>query len=290
VILHVDGTMPATLNLFLGILLFRSLSWAQICAVEGYFAGQNLAIADISGSTPTHYPDDARRPQPSTAFAWSCIRMEEHRALQAGTYPNNVEPKKTDSPGVGRESSIPAVASEYSQNSKSFEYTTSKQATPEPCKANALLFARGTIPDWGTMGSVGDALSRALLMRRGQADDWYFEDVKYWNDGIGFSCYGLPGGRVALDQLNALGSRCNNTKIVVGGFSQGINLSLLQRLHQGTIMFTRAHFVDLSIGAMVARIAVANAAPSIRDRVAAVVTFGDPVSIPNWRNNILRLN
>jgi hypothetical protein len=35
---------------------------------------------------------------------------------------------------------------------------------------------------------------------------------------------------------------------------------------------------DLLIGAMVARIAVANTTPSIRDRVAAVVTFGDPVS------------
>jgi hypothetical protein len=31
---------------------------------------------------------------------------------------------------------------------------------------------------------------------------------------------------------------------------------------------------------MVARIAVANAAPAIRDRIAAVVTFGDPVSRP----------
>jgi hypothetical protein len=280
VILHVDGTMPATLNLFLGILLFRSLSWAQICAVEGYFAGQNLAIADISGSTPTHYPDDARRPQPSTAFAWSCIRMEEHRALQAGTYPNNVEPRKTDSPRVVRETSIPAVASRYSQNSKSFGYTTSRQASSEPCKPNALLFARGTIPDWGTMGSVGDALSRALPLRRGQGDEWYFEDVKYWNDGIGFSCYGLPGGRVALDQLNALGSRCNNTKIVVGGFSQGTEFPSFIAFFRELLFSPQQHFVDLSVGAMVARIAVANAAPNIRNRVTAVVTFGDPVSIP----------
>jgi hypothetical protein len=43
-------------------------------------------------------------------------------------------------------------------------------------------------------------------------------------------------------------------------------------------------------GAMVARIAVANAAPSIRDRVVAVVTFGDPVSTFTKIENTITLN
>jgi hypothetical protein len=210
--------------------LFRSFSAAQTCAVEGHFTGQNVAIADISGSTPTHYPDTARKPQPSTTAAWKCIRLPEHRALHAGTYPNNID-QETTSPQRGiEEEKIPIFSPKPLQNLRSFDRIVDRQASNLSCKPNALLFARGTMPDWGTMGSVGDALSQALAARPGQAEKWYFEDVKYWNDGAGFSCYGLPGGRVALDQLNALASRCNDTKIVVGGFSQGAEFSCCIRL------------------------------------------------------------
>jgi hypothetical protein len=219
--------MSASLFIIFAVLLLRCSTFAQICAVEGYFSGQNLAIADISGSTPNKYPDTAQKPQPSTAAAWKCIRLPEHRALNAGTYPNNVDPQKaakrkvTAEEEVEKEDDSPVIRSRHSQKSKRSRHMTSRQAAAPPCKPYSLLFARGTMPDWGTMGSVGDALGQALQSQSEQVDIWHFEDVKYWNDGGGFSCYGLPGGRVVLDQLNALGNRCNDTKIVVGGFSQG---------------------------------------------------------------------
>jgi hypothetical protein len=275
------STIP---RIILNALLFHSFASAQTCAVQGYFSDQNLAIADISGSTPTHYPDTARKPQPSTAIAWACIRLPQHRALQAGTYPNNTNPQVEDPPVSIKEKKSQRIDVSPSQNSLGPTRILHRQTDPPPCKPNALLFARGTIPDWGTMGTVGDALSRALTAQQGQADDWYLEDVKYWNDGIGFSCYGLPGGRIALDQLTALGNRCNDTKIVVGGFSQGTHSHATP---------TCCHYVQpeysliFPVGAMVARIAVANAAPSIKERVAAVVTFGDPVSsiYMNWKHD-----
>jgi hypothetical protein len=211
--------MSAVVWCIFSILLFHKFSFAQTCAVQGHFPGQNLAIADISGSTPTHYPDTAKKPQPSTALAWACIRSPQHRALQAGTYPDNIDPQiETPRRTIVKEQKASPV--DFA-SSRGVPRTEHRQADPPPCKPYSLLFAKGTIPDWGTMGSVGDALSRSLTARRGQADEWYFEDVKYWNDGTGFSCYGLPGGRIALNQLTALGDRCNNTKIVVGGFSQG---------------------------------------------------------------------
>jgi hypothetical protein len=213
--------MPSLLRNLFNILHFTTFSLAQTCAVSGYFAGQNLAIADISGSTPTHYPDAAPKPQPSTAAAWACIRSPQHRALQAGTYPNNTDMQDGDPNIKTNEQRNSPIELASSQSLRSLVRIVSRQASPPPCKPHALVFAKGTIPDWGTMGSVGDALSRALIAQQGQADEWYFEDVKYWNDGMGFSCYGLPGGRIALDQLTALANRCKNTKIVVGGFSQG---------------------------------------------------------------------
>jgi hypothetical protein len=83
------------------------------------------------------------------------------------------------------------------------------------CKKNTLLFARGTM-ETGTMGiTVGPALSSAL------GSDWAVEGVKYDASMLGDYCVGLPGGTACKSQLEALATRCPNTKIVASGYSQG---------------------------------------------------------------------
>jgi hypothetical protein len=208
--------VPITLVIF-SILSFQSASWAQTCAVSGWFAGQNLAIGDISGSTPTQYPDSAPKPRPSTAAAWACIRRSQYRQLlQAGTYPNNVDVKRNVI-----DVAVPTATPE--PRPQDLRRVIDDRGKAVACKPNTLVFARGTIPDVGAagLGTVGAALSKALQARPGQADNWLVQAVNYTNDGSGFSCYGLPGGLVALNQLNTLGASCNTTKFIVGGFSQG---------------------------------------------------------------------
>lgn len=83
------------------------------------------------------------------------------------------------------------------------------------CKANSLIFARGTL-ETGTMGiTVGPAMSLAL------GNSWYVEGVSYDASMLGDYCVGLPGGWAAKEQINKLVAKCPNTKIVVSGYSQG---------------------------------------------------------------------
>jgi hypothetical protein len=182
---------------FIFLTLHFQAGWAQTCAVPGHFASQNLAIAEISGSTPTHYPDSAPKPQPSTALAWVRIRKPQYRELlQAGTYPNNVDIKSNSSAVF-----LLALNSKRRRDLQDSKWIATHRNNKELCKPNALIFAKGTMPDFGTagLGTVGAALSKALQARPGQANNWLVETVNYMNDGYGFSCYGLPGGLLALN-------------------------------------------------------------------------------------------
>ncbi|KAF2675229.1 cutinase-domain-containing protein [Microthyrium microscopicum] len=120
-----------------------------------------------------------------------------------------------------------------------------KRATLEErqsCKPYSLLFGRGTLEGAG-LGLVGRPLASAA------GSNWTSQAINYDATMMGINCIGLPGGTKCVDQLNSLASKCPNTKIVVGGYSQG---------------------------AMVARICVAYATPQARKQVAGMVLFGDP--------------
>jgi hypothetical protein len=84
------------------------------------------------------------------------------------------------------------------------------------CSANTLLFGRGTT-EVGAMGStVGPALQRGLT-----GAGWKVQGIQYSADLGGIYCLGMTGGLKCRDQVNALGKRCPNTKIVLSGYSQG---------------------------------------------------------------------
>jgi cutinase len=110
------------------------------------------------------------------------------------------------------------------------------------CSANTLLFGRGTT-EVGVMGStVGPALQRGLT-----GAGWKVQGIQYSADLGGIYCLGMTGGLKCRDQVNALGKRCPNTKIVLSGYSQG---------------------------AMVARICAAWADPSVKKQIKVrILTF-----------------
>jgi hypothetical protein len=83
------------------------------------------------------------------------------------------------------------------------------------CKPNTLLFARGTL-ETGTMGiTVGPALSSSL------GSSFAAQGVSYEASMLGDYCVGLPGGSACKTQLEALVTKCPNTKVILSGYSQG---------------------------------------------------------------------
>ncbi|KAL9107092.1 MAG: hypothetical protein Q9227_007958 [Pyrenula ochraceoflavens] len=115
------------------------------------------------------------------------------------------------------------------------------------CLPYTLLYARGTTEP-GTLGiTVGPALAAQL-----EVDDpgkWNIVGVPYDASTDGDYCLGLPGGAVLTPLLESTASSCPDTKIIVSGYSQG---------------------------ALVAHNGVASATQEAKDRVNAIVVFGDP--------------
>lgn len=87
------------------------------------------------------------------------------------------------------------------------------------CKANILIFARGTT-EMGNMGStVGPALKNGLnLLGLGK---WAFQGVEMEATIAADNCLGLEGGAVAAQYIDLAASKCPNSKIVVAGYSLG---------------------------------------------------------------------
>jgi hypothetical protein len=109
----------------------------------------------------------------------------------------------------------PEVDTDIQQSSRSVSQLEARQG----CKANILVFARGTTEP-GTMGmTVGPALSSALN-RRGPGK-WSSQGVKYTADIAGDNCIGFPGGIKCVDQLAKLAARCPQSSFFLSGYSQG---------------------------------------------------------------------
>jgi hypothetical protein len=170
----------------LSILPFAGFGFTQQCS------GQSCIIADISGSTGHAYQGH------KLAKAWTdrgkaCIN--QYHQYGSATL------KKRE---AGRISS--------GQN----------------CAANILSFARGTGESTPLGGPIGDPLKNQLN-QKGKGK-WDVRAVQYTSDDYGVECLGLRGG-VGItsdpptpgckDQLNTLAENCKNSKIFVGGFSQG---------------------------------------------------------------------
>jgi cutinase len=114
-------------------------------------------------------------------------------------------------------------------------------AAAAPCPDVQVFFARGTDEPPG-LGQVGDVFVQQIRDRTGR--DVAASAVNYpAHQDIG------PGVNDLTAQLNSIGSRCPNTRIVVGGYSLG--------------------------AAVTNRVLNDQLAPGVDDRIAAVVLFGN---------------
>ena len=106
----------------------------------------------------------------------------------------------------------------------SSEANNRNDITDAICKPVTLLFARGTTEE-GNMGSlVGPSLAKALGLAVGE-DSLAVQGVDYDASVEGFFAGGDPEGSKTMAGLIAMRkSNCDNTTLVVAGYSQGAQL------------------------------------------------------------------
>ncbi|TFK97297.1 cutinase-domain-containing protein [Pterulicium gracile] len=93
------------------------------------------------------------------------------------------------------------------------------------CKAVTLIYARGTTEPGNVGGNTGQALFTALRSRLGAAAI-AVQGVNYSATVAGYLQGGDPAGSTTMFNLiNQAASKCPSTKIVIGGYSQGAQLT-----------------------------------------------------------------
>jgi cutinase len=124
----------------------------------------------------------------------------------------------------------------------------SPAASADPCSAVAVVFARGTHQGPG-LGDVGQSFVDALTSQvGGRSVDVYAVDYPANDD---YHNSATAGSNDASAHIQGTVASCPNTKIVLGGYSQGSTV------------------IDLATNDMPAPVA---------DHVAAVALFGEPSS------------
>ena len=124
----------------------------------------------------------------------------------------------------------------------------SPAASADPCSDVAVVFARGTHQEPG-LGNIGQAFVDSLTSQvGGRSVDVYAVNYPA-NDDYHNSAY--AGANDASTHIQSTVASCPNTKIVLGGYSQGSTV------------------IDLATTQM---------PPSVADHVAAVALFGEPSS------------
>jgi cutinase len=121
-------------------------------------------------------------------------------------------------------------------------------ASADPCSDVAVVFARGTHQEPG-LGNIGQAFVDSLTSQLGgRSVDVYPVTYPASDDYHGSSS---AGSADAAAHIQGTVATCPNTKIVLGGYSQG------------------ATVIDLATNAM---------PPPVANHVAAVAFFGEPTS------------
>jgi cutinase len=124
----------------------------------------------------------------------------------------------------------------------------SPTASADPCSAVAVVFARGTHQDPG-LGDVGQAFVNSLTSQvGGRSVDVYAVNYPANDD---YHNSATAGANDASAHIQDIVASCPNTKIVLGGYSQGSTV------------------IDL---------ATADLPAPVADHVAAVALFGEPSS------------
>ncbi|MFG1932222.1 cutinase family protein [Mycobacterium sp. NPDC048908] len=130
-------------------------------------------------------------------------------------------------------------------------------ASANPCPDIEVVFARGTDEPRG-VGSVGQAFVDSLVPKVGGRSVGVYA-VDYPASGA-FSSSASAGAAAASAHIQYMVANCPNTKMILGGFSQG------------------AGVIDLiTVGPVqVAGFTPAPMPPEVADHVAAVAVFGNP--------------
>ena len=124
----------------------------------------------------------------------------------------------------------------------------SPTAAADPCSDVAVVFARGTHQDPG-LGNMGQAFVDSLTSQvGGKSVDVYAVNYPANDD---YHNSANAGANDASAHIQGIVASCPNTKIVLGGYSQGSTV------------------IDLATTQM---------PPSVADHVAAVALFGEPSS------------
>ncbi|MGE5697033.1 MAG: cutinase family protein [Candidatus Sericytochromatia bacterium] len=142
-------------------------------------------------------------------------------------------------------------------------------AAAEPCADVEVVFARGTGEPPG-VGGIGQAFVDTL---RGQVGDRSLNvyAVNYaassdFNSGIEFARTVVDGIRDAGGHVESTAANCPNTKIVLGGFSQGAVVS----------GYVTSAEIPPEVPAEFRSFIPQPMPPAVADHVAAVVLFGKP--------------
>jgi cutinase len=124
----------------------------------------------------------------------------------------------------------------------------SPTASADPCSDVAVVFARGTHQEPG-LADVGQAFVDSLTSQLGgKSVDVYAVNYPANDD---YHNSATAGANDASAHIQGIVASCPNTKLVLGGYSQG------------------ATVIDLATNQM---------PPSVADHVAAVALFGEPTS------------
>jgi len=127
-------------------------------------------------------------------------------------------------------------------------------ASADDCPDVEVIFARGTNEPPG-LGKVGDALVDSLRQQTGGLNILPY-GVNYAASKL--QLHGGDGANDTIDRVKKSVEKCPNTKIVLGGYSQG------------------ASVMDIVAGVPIGGISWGNTLPpQYNSNIAAVVTFGD---------------
>jgi hypothetical protein len=156
-----------------------------------------------------------------------------------------------------------AVATTWGLAASVLPATAIPSASAQPCPDTQVVFARGTGEDPG-VGPTGQAFVDALRPRLGNKSmDVYpvnYPASDQWSTG-------LDGIRDAGNHVISMAASCPNTKMVLGGYSQGA----------AVMGFVTSPAVPDSIPDDVDRATLPKPLdPNVASHVAAVVLFGSP--------------
>ena len=203
--------------------------------------GTDTTGSDTTGSDTTDSSTGAASSNPLSSLLGSSLTGSSAPSTSAAAVSSNATAPSIAAGAASGGNAYPdAKASTYSGGS-----TATDISANTGCRDLTFIFARGTT-EMGTMGSViGAPTAKALLTLVG-ANGASIQGVDYPASAAGNAQLGKAGSPAMVKLAQQAKQACPNTKIVLGGYSQG---------------------------AMVVHAALSEVGPT---NVAAIVVWGDP--------------